>query len=31
MVELVCVFWWVDNFFEAVRRLCGVQTFANGL
>jgi hypothetical protein len=31
MVDIVCVFWWVDNSFEARMRVGGVQTFANGL
>ncbi|MEA3055615.1 MAG: hypothetical protein QOD30_1047 [Actinomycetota bacterium] len=31
MVEHVCVLRWVDNSFEARMKVCGVQTFANGL
>jgi hypothetical protein len=31
MVDYVCVFRWVDNSFEDERKVCGVQTFANGL
>jgi hypothetical protein len=31
MVDIVCVFRWVDNSFGAVRKVGEVQTFANGL